>query len=551
MRPLILAVLLGLSAPAVALADTALLLVNDRYSGADNLRRADTLLSLERPLSAAGFDVIVVENGTADAMRAGAEAVLEAGEDDRILIVVAGHLAHSRRDAWLLASDRAAPNLATVGGRGLPLSVLTEIAARVPGRGLVLVGTEPRRIDLGPGLTRGAGAIEAPQGVGVISGSPDDLADLVRDTVLRPGGDLAAAVARDSGLRSHGFLSPALPFIADDAPAAPPPDAPEPGDAERALWNAATELDTPGAYRAYLQQYPQGVFAADARARIAATEIDPQAQAEADETAMNLTREDRRQVQRALTVLGYNTRGVDGIFGPGTRSAIRGWQGENRYDATGFLAPQQLRRLADQAALRAAELEEQERLEREARERSDRAYWQATGQGRTEDGLRSYLDRYPEGLYSDVARARLDDIEADRRAAAEAEERADWERVTDADDIRAYRRYLEMYPDGLFRDIAERRIADLRDPGLPDDVLARAEAQEAALNLAPVMRALIEQRLAGLGLNPGPTDGQFDAQTRRAIERYQSARGLDVTGYLSQAMVVRLLAEALGARIAE
>jgi peptidoglycan hydrolase-like protein with peptidoglycan-binding domain len=551
MRPLFLAAILSLTVPVVAAADTALLLVNDRYSGADNLRQADELLALERPLSAAGFDVIVVENGTADAMRAGAEAVLEAEEDDRILIVVAGHLVHSNRDAWLLASDRSAPNLATVGGRGVALSVLTEIASRVPGRGLVLVGSEPRRVNLGAGLTRGAGSIEAPQGVSVVSGTPDDLADLVRDTVLQPGGDLAAAVARDSGLRSHGFLSTALPFLDPVEAVLPVPDAPGPGDAERALWNAATELDNPGAYRAYLQQYPQGAFVAEARARIAALEIDPQAQAEANEAAMNLTREDRRQIQRALSLLDYDTRGVDGIFGPGTRSAIRGWQGENRYDATGFLTPDQLRRLADQAAVRAAEREEQERLEREARDRADRAYWQATGQGRSEEGLRTYLGRYPDGLFSDIAQARLDEIEADRRAEAEAEERADWDRVLEADEIRAYRRYLDRYPDGLFRDIAVRRIEELRNPGLSGDALARAEAQEAALNLAPVMRALIEQRLAGLGLDPGPTDGRFDAQTRRAISRYQSARGMDPTGYLTQVMVVRLLAEALGARIIE
>ena len=52
-------------------------------------------------------------------------------------------------------------------------------------------------------------------------------------------------------------------------------------------------------------------------------------------------------------------------------------------------------------------------------------------------------------------------------------------------------------------------------------------------------------RLEALGLKPGAVDGQFDDRTRRAIRRYQDARQLQVTGYLDQATVVRLLADSL------
>jgi peptidoglycan hydrolase-like protein with peptidoglycan-binding domain len=37
----------------------------------------------------------------------------------------------------------------------------------------------------------------------------------------------------------------------------------------------------------------------------------------------------------------------------------------------------------------------------------------------------------------------------------------------------------------------------------------------------------------------------FDAETRRAIRRYQNARGLPVSGYLNEGTVVRLLADAV------
>ena len=56
-----------------------------------------------------------------------------------------------------------------------------------------------------------------------------------------------------------------------------------------------------------------------------------------------------------------------------------------------------------------------------------------------------------------------------------------------------------------------------------------------------VARRLVENRLASLGLDPGPVDGEFDDDTRRALRRYQEARGLNVTGYVNQATMVRIL----------
>ncbi|MCB2138131.1 MAG: peptidoglycan-binding protein, partial [Rhodobacteraceae bacterium] len=74
---------------------------------------------------------------------------------------------------------------------------------------------------------------------------------------------------------------------------------------------------------------------------------------------------------------------------------------------------------------------------------------------------------------------------------------------------------------------------------------ASAEATENALGLNGFFRQAIEKRLSNLGLKPGRVDGTFDDDTRRAIRRYQEARGMEVTGYLTQAAVVRLLAEGL------
>jgi hypothetical protein len=74
---------------------------------------------------------------------------------------------------------------------------------------------------------------------------------------------------------------------------------------------------------------------------------------------------------------------------------------------------------------------------------------------------------------------------------------------------------------------------------------ARAREAEARLNMNPVARRLAEARLEQLGLKPGVVDGRFDDNTRRAIRRYQQARRLEVTGYLDQNTVVRLLADSI------
>jgi hypothetical protein len=46
----------------------------------------------------------------------------------------------------------------------------------------------------------------------------------------------------------------------------------------------------------------------------------------ASESVLELTRTERREIQRRLDLLDYNTRGIDGVFWPGSRTAIRQWQ---------------------------------------------------------------------------------------------------------------------------------------------------------------------------------------------------------------------------------
>jgi peptidoglycan hydrolase-like protein with peptidoglycan-binding domain len=67
------------------------------------------------------------------------------------------------------------------------------------------------------------------------------------------------------------------------------------------------------------------------------------------EAGMNLSDQDRKRVQAALTTLGHEVQ-TTGFFGPITRAAITAWQKTQGLPATGFLDDAQLASLSAQAA---------------------------------------------------------------------------------------------------------------------------------------------------------------------------------------------------------
>ena len=64
-----------------------------------------------------------------------------------------------------------------------------------------------------------------------------------------------------------------------------------------------------------------------------------------EEAALHLGTEDRQRVQRALTVLGFDTNGADGAFGPRSREMIAGWQWRQGQTPTGYLTAGQHKEL--------------------------------------------------------------------------------------------------------------------------------------------------------------------------------------------------------------
>lgn len=119
-------------------------------------------------------------------------------------------------------------------------------------------------------------------------------------------------------------------------------------DQDTLFWSSVKDSTNPSDYRAYLDKFPNGTFADLARGRIASPPkpgtVPGANQGEArsleaslsTEDALNLDRNAWREVQRRLTHLKYDTKGIDGSVGNGTRRAITAWQQAKGFPAPGY-----------------------------------------------------------------------------------------------------------------------------------------------------------------------------------------------------------------------
>lgn len=547
MRKLLITTTLGFCSTA-AFADSALLIGVERYAALDRVNGAAEIVAAEADLAAVGFDVRALSNGaTPDIARLMQDFVTEADDADRIVIGLAGAFVTDGMRNWLLPVDAEAPGLFLLGGAVSVESVMS-VMAGAAGQSVLVLGYDTSDTGAyGPFVQAGIDGLEVPQGITVITGPVSDAADVVR-AIAEPGADLIEIVTQNRRLDLVGFAPASLIIVpADVTPVAPTP-APSPtvaeAAAETALWEGAQALDTADAYRNYLTRYPDGQYARTAEALILEISTEPNRTDRLAEERLSLTREARRAIQRNLTILNFDPRGIDGIFGPGTRAAITNWQQENGFSQTSFLTNEQITRLDGQAARRAAELEAEAERARAEKEQLDRAFWAETGAQGDEPGYRAYLERFPDGIFAAQATEELAAIEDAKRQQAAAEDRADWDRAVAANTIEAYQSYLATFPQGAFIAEASARIDGLRAPEPSNDA---AIAAENALGLDGITLRLIEARLAQIGLEPGEVDGGLDQDSRRAIRNFQGDRDLTVTGYLNEETIVRLLADGFSA----
>ncbi|MGB0928093.1 MAG: caspase family protein [Pikeienuella sp.] len=594
-----------------ALADGAALVIgNADYTHAPRAVAAEAdARAVAEKLTAAGYEVTLGVNLTRVQMRAAMDRFARnAVGEDQLVVFYSGHAMRMSGRTFLSPVDFNPVGPVAVAFDSAPFEALQSLASQAEQAVIFIDGAQLDGFAATTFAEPGISSFSAEAGAAIVSAAAPGWAirrsgegqskfgRTIIENFLEPGTSYEAAVAAsgDAIWTAGGVDGLTIVSAAEVTESAGGGDD---AGVELAFWRSTESGGQAADYRAYLDAYPDGIFAAIARNRLA--ELVPQGTsgstvstvstpdvnpAEVGEEALNLSRSERLAIQRDLTTLGYDTRGVDGVFGRGTRGAIRGWQESEGIPATGFIAAGQAKQLSDDAARETARLvkeaaEAAALSAEQAKEQEDR-FWARTEQVGTIAAYERYLSRYPKGAHAKDANRVL----SRARAAADRE---DWEEAKRLNTASAYNRYLDLHPNGKFAEIAQRRYkARQGETVANDDVRAwrqaeadntakayrdfgRAypnsryapEAEQRASELLRVARSRredrlnmtardwqsLEQRLDHLGFRVGRIDGRPDDNLRRAIFDYRRSRGLVEHQFVAQDLIDAIVKETSGA----
>lgn len=257
-----------------------------------------------------------------------------------------------------------------------------------------------------------------------------------------------------------------------------------------------------------------------------------------------LERELLRAIQTELAALGFDPGEADGLWGERTADAIRDFQRRNNLSGPGEAGPELLRQLRQSR---------QSGTRRVADEAADIRILQAslTVLGFDTGGVDGALGPSTRGAIRDFQQRH--GLNPDGRANAVLRARVEDEQVRF---IQQRLKALGFEPgsvDGQVGDMTRSAIRafeqsqGLKPGGQPDAALAaRLETAFRARQPPPEVGThqlrLVQQRLKVLGFDPGPIDGQSGPGTREAIRRYQRSIGHPETGELTPELLARLTA---------
>ena len=128
------------------------------------------------------------------------------------------------------------------------------------------------------------------------------------------------------------------------------------------------------------------------------------------EAALGLDRAMRRRVQQGLGTAGFSPGPADGVFGPGTRAAIRRWQASRGAAATGYLdaASAQALGVAPVSAPAGGAVVGNAAASVQAQN----VFWQSISASENPADYEAYLEQFPAGIFARLARNRLAELEA-------------------------------------------------------------------------------------------------------------------------------------------
>ena len=174
------------------------------------------------------------------------------------------------------------------------------------------------------------------------------------------------------------------------------------------------------------------------------------------EASLALGRSTRRLIQQGLRNEGFHPGTPDGLFGPRTRAAIRDWQQSRRESPTGYLnaAQAELLRAAARPALAPPGVSSDLPTTSAAppvpdpvASEAENLFWQSIMNSTAPAEFEAYLEQFPNGMFRTLAQVRLAAATQQRRADAEAERRR-----VEAEAERNRLAELRSSPGTVFRD---------------------------------------------------------------------------------------------------
>jgi formylglycine-generating enzyme required for sulfatase activity/outer membrane protein assembly factor BamD (BamD/ComL family) len=227
---------------------------------------------------------------------------------------------------------------------------------------------------------------------------------------------------------------------------------------EKDAWDAAESEGTEPAFRKYLDEYPRGRYAAQARDRIkrieqTASTVEAMREREAWEAA------EREGTEPAYQK--YLDAYSSGAHAGAARSRRDTWMQWRKVEASNDMAEVQAffdRNRDGAPAILALALMRLKVLQDAEAVRAERGVWARAAAGDI-GAVQDYLDRYPNGGNAAAARQRLAKLKAET---AVFEEQDAWRRVAASPDMAAVQEYLDRYPNGSNVAAARERLRKLK-----------------------------------------------------------------------------------------
>ncbi len=401
----------------------ALVIGNGNYESHPLSNPANDAILMAETLRKVGFDVIEKINADRRSMRRAlrdfSHKLTEAGKDSVGLFYYAGHGVQAKGENYMIPVDAQIEDSLDVELEGFPTSAMLSSLAHAGNR-LNMVILDACRNNPYKAATRSGGSglarMDAPSGTLIAySTAPGKVAAdgnrrnspytrALARAIEAPGFRVedvfksvrVAVIDRTNGEQVPWEASSLTGnfFFVDKTPEPVAPD----NTVEITYWNSIKDTNDPNLFESYLQQYPQGLFASLATVKV----------------------ESLRTQQAAARARQSETAFFQAIQNSENRADFEAYLAEFPNGTFASLAKARITTIVQKEAQQAAQQVTPSTAQSSPNPEPDpdTVFWNQVKDARSQAELQAYLEQFPDGKFSSIAKARISGIEEQRRVAA-------------------------------------------------------------------------------------------------------------------------------------